>query len=121
MNKSTGNKGKRETHPERRLETDLRTSLPILTGSPPITKEKIKRDYPVDCCRDATIIRRSVGLGKKDPFEDGELSTVRLDNKEEVAANFPRDCCRFTKFLRRSVGFTKDEQTGDPNKCCFTE
>jgi hypothetical protein len=47
MDESTENKDKSEELPERQLTTDPRTGLPILTGSPPITKEKIKRDYPL--------------------------------------------------------------------------
>lgn len=46
---------------ERKLVKNPETGHWALRG-PKITKEKVERDFPTDCCRDAIILRRSVGL-----------------------------------------------------------
>jgi hypothetical protein len=100
------------------IKKDHQTGLPVLAG-PKFTKEEVAKDFPVDCCRDAVILRRSVGLDRSAPFEEEKLSNLHFNNKEAVAQNFPRDCCRFARMLRRSVGLRKDDGTDDTNKCCF--
>jgi hypothetical protein len=121
MNEANTNNEKNEKFTENRLEKEPQTGLTVVVGGPPITKEKVKRDFPVDCCRDATILRRSVGLGKKDPFEKDQKSNKDYTSKEQVAKDFPRDCCRFAKFIRRSVGLTENDDSGASTKCCFAE
>lgn len=37
------------------------------------TKADVARDFPVDCCRDATLLRRSVGLEPNEPFKKGDV------------------------------------------------
>ena len=118
MNDADHNTDKNEQPSETRLKINPRTGLPVMSG-PSFTKEDVARDFPVDCCRDAIILRRSVGLGKKDPFEENE--ELNFKNKEEVAETFPKECCRFARSIRRSVGLTGNGLTGSSDKCCFAD
>lgn len=123
MHKSNKKSDKNE-FPKRRIETDPNTGLSVLVG-PAFTKEDVARDFPVDCCRDAVILRRSVGLGKKDPFEneggDPSETNKKPFTKEQVAEDYPRDCCRFARFMRSSVGLAEDNAMDGSDKCCFAD
>lgn len=85
MNESSKNSEQNGQFPERCIKTDPRTGLSVLTGGLPTTKEKIARNFLVGCCRDAIILRRSVGLGKKDPFrksDENENNKFDFTDKE---------------------------------------
>jgi hypothetical protein len=118
MSQSNKNKNKGKESTKTRLKKDPQTGRMVVSG-PSFTKEDIARDFPVDCCRDAIILRRSVGLGKNDLFEGN--TEFNIDDKEEVAKNFPRECCRFARSIRRLVGLTGDGLVGSLDKCCFAD
>lgn len=124
MKESSENSEQDGQFPERRIKTDPVTGLPVLTGGPPITKEKVAKDFPVDCSRDAIILRRFVGLGKKDPFkksDKNEANKVDFTDKEQIAEEFPRTCCRFARSVRRSVGLSASITAEGSDKCCFAD
>jgi hypothetical protein len=114
MGDSNAKSEENKEHDKNQPVKDPRTGMTVLKG-PSFTKEDVARDFPYNCSRVATIMRRSVGLDRKEPPKDN----INPFNEEQVAKKFPRGCCRNAIMMRRLAGLRGYVDVD--GKCCYVD